>query len=74
LSPHGVHPGGGDLNVFAIAKQTAKKPFRHGAAANISSTNEKDAFHGFKPARHRFRNLKFKPNQVNEGAVFSASL
>ena len=30
-------------------QETAEKPFRHGAAANVTGTDEKDAFHKMPP-------------------------
>jgi hypothetical protein len=62
LAAHRVHPGGGDLNVFAIAEQTAEKAFRHWASADVSGTNEEDAFHDFGPARYRL--CKVKSNRI----------
>jgi len=58
LPADGVHPGGSDFNVFTIAEQPAEKPFRHRAPANISCTNEEDAFHDFEPARYRLGKVK----------------
>jgi hypothetical protein len=65
LSTRRVHSGGRDLDVLPIAEQSAEKPYRHRAPANISCTNEEDAFHDSKPARCRLRKGKIKPNQVN---------
>ena len=45
LTAHRVHACRSDLDVLAIADQTAKKPFGDGAAANISRANKEDAFH-----------------------------
>jgi len=45
LTAHGVHAGGRDLNILAVAKQTPEKPFRDRAATNISGADKKDAFH-----------------------------
>ena len=65
LSADRMDAGGCDFDVLAIAEQPAEKPFRHGAAANISCTNEEDAFHNAEPARARLREGKIKPIQVN---------
>jgi hypothetical protein len=48
LAAHGVDSGGRDVDVFPIAQETAEQPFRHWAPANISRTDEEDAFHDFK--------------------------
>ena len=58
LAAHGMHAGGRHLNVFAVAEQPAEKALRHRASANISGTNEEDAFHGFGPARYRLGKVK----------------
>ncbi len=58
LPAHRVHSGGCDLDVLPIAEKPAEKPFRHRAPANISCTNEEDAFHDSKPARCRLGNVK----------------
>jgi hypothetical protein len=47
-----------DFNVFPVAEKTTKQPFRHRAAANITSTDEKDVFHDLARRRARLRNLK----------------
>jgi hypothetical protein len=60
-----MHSGGRDLNVLPIAQQAAEKPFRHRAPANISCTNEEDAFHDFKAGALPTSQSKIKPNQVN---------
>src|SRR5438105_13215518 len=44
-----MHAGGGHFNVLAISQEAAKKTFRNGTATNITSTNEKDAFHKMRP-------------------------
>jgi Kdo2-lipid IVA lauroyltransferase/acyltransferase len=44
-----MHPGRGHFNVLAISQEAAKKTFRNGTATNITSTNEKDAFHKMRP-------------------------
>src|SRR2546430_10268058 len=44
-----MHTGRGHFNVLAISQEAAKKTFRNGAATNITSTNEKDAFHKMRP-------------------------
>src|SRR5947208_2835373 len=51
LSAHSMHPGGSDLDLFAVAKKTPEEAFRHRASANISRANEEDAFHDVTPAR-----------------------
>src|SRR5207237_10768937 len=44
-----MHAGRGHFNVLAISQEAAKKTFRNGTATNITSTNEKDAFHKMRP-------------------------
>src|SRR5438045_9239594 len=44
-----MHAGRRHFNVLAISQETAKKTFRNGTATNITSTNEKDAFHKMRP-------------------------
>ena len=51
LAADGMHAGGSDLDVLAIAEQTAEKSFRHGAAANVAGANKEDAFHDVKSRR-----------------------
>jgi hypothetical protein len=51
LPVHGVNAGRGDLNVLAISDQRTKQPFRDGAAADVSCTNEEDVFHKMTRAR-----------------------
>jgi hypothetical protein len=46
LSPHRVHSGGCDLNIFAIADETPEQPLSHRAAANVAGADKEDAFHG----------------------------
>jgi hypothetical protein len=58
LPADGVHTGGRDFNVFAIPDKTTEKAFRNRAAANISRTNKKDAFHGCARASVRICNLE----------------
>src|SRR5438132_883331 len=44
-----MHAGRRHFNVLAISQEAAKKTFRNGTATNITSTNEKDAFHKMRP-------------------------
>jgi hypothetical protein len=60
-----MHAGGSDFNVLPIAQQSPKKSFSHGAATDISGTNEQDAFHDSKNGAMPVRQPKIKPNQVN---------
>jgi hypothetical protein len=48
-----MHARRGDLDVLAIPQQTAKKPFRDGAAANVTRADKEDAFHDLRGARAR---------------------
>jgi hypothetical protein len=50
LAANGMDPGGSDLDVLAIAEQTAEETLSHRAAANIARADKKDAFHDEKPA------------------------
>jgi hypothetical protein len=60
------------LDVLPIAEQPAEKAFRHWAPANISRTNEEDAFHDFKAGALPTSQGKIKPNQVNARGRMSA--
>jgi hypothetical protein len=57
LAAHCVHSGRGHFDIFPVSKQSTKKPFRDGAAANISGTDKKDAFHDTSHASERESNL-----------------
>jgi hypothetical protein len=65
LPAHRVNSSGRDLDVLPIAEQPAEKPFRHRAPANISCTNEEDAFHDSQAGALPTWQRKIKPNQVN---------
>ncbi len=58
LTPHRMHARGSDLDVLPVPEKAAEKTFRHRAPANISCTNEEDAFHDSEPANCRQSNLK----------------
>jgi hypothetical protein len=57
-----VDAGGRDLDVTAVAEETAEKAFRHGTAANISRADKEDVFHDVTPAP--CRQIKVKLNRV----------
>ena len=63
-----IDPGGSDFNVLAIAEKAAKKPFRHRASADVSGTNEEDAFHILGRARARSENLKLNLSKSTRAA------
>src|SRR5438132_11591823 len=46
LSTHRVNAGGDDLDIPAIANESAEQPFRNWASTNVSCANKEDAFHG----------------------------
>jgi hypothetical protein len=48
-----------------VPKQTAKKPFRNRAAADITCTNKEDAFHNLEGASERDSKPKVELVQVN---------
>ena len=58
LAAHGVDTGRFNFDVVTIANQTAKKPFRDRAAANIACADKEDAFHGSRGASERHPNLE----------------
>ncbi len=58
LAAHCVHAGGRNFDVLTIAEQTAKKPFRDWAAANITCADKEDAFHVSDGASERHPNLE----------------
>jgi hypothetical protein len=58
LSTHGMHACRSDLDVFAVSKQTAKQPFRNGAATNITCADKENAFHDSGCASARPCNLE----------------
>jgi hypothetical protein len=53
-----VHTGRNNFDVLSVPKQTAKKPFRNRAAADITRTDKEDAFHNLESASERNSNLK----------------
>jgi hypothetical protein len=69
LSPNGMHPGGSDLDVFAIAEQTAEQTLCHRAAADISCADEEDAFHDFEPAPCRQAKLRLNEIKSTRGGL-----
>jgi hypothetical protein len=58
LPAHGMHPCRRDFNIFAIANQTPKEPFRDGATANVTRADKENAFHDSRRASARMNNLK----------------
>jgi hypothetical protein len=58
LAAHRVHTGRNNFNVLSVPKQTAKKPFRNRAAADITSTDKEDAFHNLESSSERNPNLE----------------
>jgi hypothetical protein len=58
LTAHCVHTGRSNFDVLSVPKQTAKKPFRNRAAANITCADKEDAFHNSESASERNPNLK----------------
>jgi hypothetical protein len=58
LSAYGVDAGRKNFDVFTVANHTTKKPFRDGAATNITCADKEDAFHGSHGASERPSNLE----------------
>ena len=58
LAAHRVHTGRNNFDVLSVPKQTAKKPFRNRAAADITCTDKEDAFHILESASERNPNLE----------------
>jgi hypothetical protein len=48
----------GHLDVSSISEQTAKKPFRNRAAANVTCADKENVFHDSSGARERDSNLE----------------
>ena len=46
LSPHRMHTCRKNFDIFAVANEPTKKPFRNRAPTNIASANEENGFHG----------------------------
>src|SRR2546428_157766 len=57
LAANRVYTSGRNLDVFAVADQTAEETFRDRAPANITRTNKENAFHGVRRASTRNNNL-----------------
>ena len=59
LAAHRMHAGRSDFDVLAIAEQSAEKPFRHRAAADVSGTDKKRTlFTILRAGRQRDSNLE----------------
>jgi hypothetical protein len=58
LPAHRMYASRGDFNVSSISEQTAKKPFRNRAAANVTCADKEDVFHDSSGARERDSNLE----------------
>ena len=65
LAANRVYAGGCDFDVFPVASQAAKKPFRDGAPTNVACADEKDVFHGSERAANAFIKTRSEPVQVN---------
>src|SRR5438477_12423086 len=69
-----MHAGRGHFNVLAISQEAAKKTFRNGTATNITSTNEKDAFHKMRPrepwAAAKYVRTKFRQRDSGLSDLF----
>ncbi len=50
LAGRGVHARGRHAHVPAVRDHLPEKPFGHGAAADVAGADEKDVFHGGRPA------------------------
>ena len=58
LPAHCVHASRGNFDVSPISEQTAKKPFRNRAAANVTCADKEDVFHDSGGASERDSNLE----------------
>jgi hypothetical protein len=58
LAAHCVHTSRNNFDVLSVPKQTAKKPFRNRAAADITCADKEDAFHNSESASERNSNLE----------------
>ncbi len=58
LAAHCVHTSRNNFDVLSVPKQTAKKPFRNRAAADITCADKEDAFHNSESASERNPNLE----------------
>jgi hypothetical protein len=53
-----VHTSRNNFDVLSVPQQTAKKPFRNRAAADITCADKEDAFHKLESASERQSNLE----------------
>jgi hypothetical protein len=60
-----VYTGRNNFDVLSVPKQTAKKPFRNRAAADITCADKEDAFHNSESASERNSQPRVEPVQVN---------
>src|ERR1700719_723918 len=67
LSAHCMHPGGGDFDIFPIADELAKQPFRDRTPTNVPCADEKNVFHHVAPRNVTRFQSKGDPGQVNRG-------
>jgi hypothetical protein len=65
LSAHRMDASGSDLDVFAVADQSAKQPFGNWTAANIAGANKKNAFHDSRRACERANKVGLNANKIN---------
>jgi hypothetical protein len=58
LAAYCVHTSRNNFDVLSVPQQTAKKPFRNRAAADITCADKEDAFHKLESASERPSNLE----------------
>ena len=58
LAAHCVYTGRNNFDVLPVPRQTAEKPLRNWAAADITCADEEDAFHNLESASERYPNLE----------------
>jgi hypothetical protein len=74
LTADRVDARGSYFNVLPIPEEATEKTFRHRASANISRTNEEDAFHDSEPANCRLRNLKSNRTKSTQAGTLRCGL
>lgn len=65
LPAHCMNAGRGDLDIVPVAHKMMKEAFGDWAAANISRTDEKDAFHDEMPEQPGRQEPRIEDRQVN---------
>ena len=74
LAAHCVHTGRNNFDILSVSKETAKKPFRNRAAADITCADKEDAFHNSESASERDSNLESKSSKSIHGCAIGPLL